>query len=89
MKVASGGGHRQSAGFAISDILELNERTAPGLEGQQDPPPYQTHPQDLVVPGQTLLPSVGRHWHPLPPHHELSKFHLKNLRVTLFCVKFF
>ncbi|KAK9754643.1 Homeodomain [Popillia japonica] len=73
MKVTNGG--QRTAGFAISDILELNDRT-PGLEATTEPPNYPTH-HDLIS-GQTLLTPPTRHW-PLtapaeigipPPHHQ-------------------
>ncbi|KAI4463640.1 homeobox protein nkx [Holotrichia oblita] len=44
MKVTNGG--QRTAGFAISDILELNDRT-PGLEATTEPPNYPTH-HDLI-----------------------------------------
>lgn len=61
---------RQSAGFAISDILELNERT-PGAESVHEQPLYSHH-QELTH-GQTLLTSPTRHWPTIPQHTDLGK----------------
>lgn len=71
MKVTTGASQRP--GFAISDILELNDRASAGLDGQPETPPYPTH-HDLVVPGQTILPPSSRHWAQLPQQHELGKY---------------
>ncbi|KAI4463641.1 homeobox protein nkx [Holotrichia oblita] len=67
MKVTNGG--QRTAGFAISDILELNDRT-PGLEATTEPPNYPTH-HDLIS-GQTLLTPSTRHW-PLTAPAEIGK----------------
>lgn len=68
MKVTNGG-QRQTAGFAISDILDLNDRT-PGLEATSEQPTYPTH-HDLIS-GQTLLTPPTRHW-PLTTPSEIGK----------------
>lgn len=61
---------RQPAGFAISDILELNERT-PGVESTHEEPIYPSH-QELSS-GQSLLTS--RHLPSIPHHYsDLGKF---------------
>lgn len=74
MKATTAGHQRQPAGFAISDILDLNDRsTESGLESPSDRSIYQ-HPQDLTS-GQTLIPPPSRHW-ALPS--ELGKFQMLN-----------
>ncbi|XP_022914505.1 homeobox protein Nkx-2.2-like isoform X2 [Onthophagus taurus] len=69
-------GQRQPAGFAISDILELNDRTPGGLEnGSDQPSNYPVH-QDLITTQTMLTSPPTRHW-PLTspaeigilPHH--------------------
>lgn len=62
---------RQSAGFAISDILELNDRGS-GVESAHEPPLYPPHHQELP-PGQTLLTTPSRHWPTIPSHTDLGK----------------
>lgn len=65
---------RQSAGFAISDILELNDRGPNGVESTNDQPLYHTHlshHQDLSS-GQTLLTTSTRHWPTIPQHTDLG-----------------
>ncbi|KAF5302311.1 hypothetical protein FQA39_LY10350 [Lamprigera yunnana] len=68
MKVTASSSHhqRQSAGFAISDILELNDR-ATNLEPQSEPPLY-TQP-DIPHGHTTLLPPPPRNW---PSHTVLE-----------------
>ncbi|XP_017770811.1 PREDICTED: homeobox protein Nkx-2.2-like isoform X2 [Nicrophorus vespilloides] len=61
MKASSSVHQRQPASFAISDILDLNERTQHGLESPPEPL-YPPNPQDLT-PCHTLLPPPSsRHW---------------------------
>ncbi|KAF5284571.1 hypothetical protein FQR65_LT02397 [Abscondita terminalis] len=75
MKVSASSSHhqRQPAGFAISDILELNDR-ATNLEGQTDPPLY-TH-QELHG-HTTLLPPPPRSWqsHPANEPNVVTQHH--------------
>ncbi|XP_018319690.1 homeobox protein XENK-2-like isoform X2 [Agrilus planipennis] len=70
MKANGQGVHqRQPAGFAISDILELNDRT-PGLEAPPEAALYP--PLSELSPSHTLLlPPPPRHWPQPPPTEQI------------------
>ncbi|KAK5643490.1 hypothetical protein RI129_007335 [Pyrocoelia pectoralis] len=77
MKVTASTNHhqhhqRQPAGFAISDILELNER-ATNIEHHPEPPIYTQH-HEITHGHTTLLPLPPRSW----PSHPASEPNVVN-----------
>lgn len=72
---------RQSAGFAISDILELNDRASAGLDSHHDAPIYSS-PQDIPPGHTTLLPPPSRPWPPQPPSDHNGKPRVSSLNMA-------
>lgn len=68
---------RQTAGFAISDILELDRNSNPTLETTPSDAPLYTHPTHVELSGY-----VPRHW--TSPPEGMIRFYVHDTFIMVF-----